>query len=647
MSKQQLNHMPEKILIVEDELIVAKDLESMLEAAGYEVVGIARAAEEALDIIGRTGVQLVLLDIYLEGVLTGIDLAVKLNERNIAFVYLSANSNQRTIEAAGATRPYGFLVKPFREKDVLVALEIAWSRHQNSTEVLVRQELRVLDQLAQIRPEEGTYEQQLLAVTTILQSCLPFDFIELGRTDAAATQRLWRSFLRIGFNEYQSIGEQELMRMTGLQAAHIEDAWAQEEREMLANLYVGSDFSAMIKRNPARKIYAGLFDLKSQLVLPLFMEQGKPFYICFYSRSKDAFDKRMLQFMSRIQHSLTLVLGALVQKVVSAGTAVEGTKKEQTATGPNVFPGIIGKSKSLLSALDFVRQVSVVDSSVLILGETGTGKEKIAEQIHQLSARKDGPLVKVNCAALPLTLIESELFGHEKGAFTGAVSKRIGRFEQASGGTIFLDEIGDVPSDVQVKLLRVLQEREVERVGGKGTVKVDVRIIAATNKSLENEIVEGRFRMDLYYRLNVFPIWMPPLRNRIEDIPLLVDHFIQIYNDRYQTDIRKISADALEQLMRYDWPGNIRELENCIERSLVLAQGTTIEHVYIKAPHAGHVSAGSGGVKTIDEVEREHILVVLNKCNNKIYGVGGAAEMLHIPPTTLASKMKKLGIIKG
>lgn len=643
--------MPEKILIVEDELIVAKDLRAMLADAGYEVVGIARSVKEALAIIERTSVQLVLLDIYLEGPLTGIDLAMKLNERNIAFVYLSANSNQSALEAAEKTRPYGFMVKPFREKDVLVSLEIARYRHQNTTEAVIRQELLIQDQLTHISRQSGGIKEQWLSLVTILQPYIPFDFIELGRTDLPANQAQWRSFLRIGFNEYQAIGVQELMTMAALSGSGLADVWKQAEPYVSPAFYNGTSFSGIYKNDAVKKIYAGLFGINSYMVLPLYIDRGGPFYIGFYSRSGDAFNNRQLQLLARIQQSLTQVIATLPREIkpVNASGRLQAENNTGAAlhTSPDVFPGIIGKSQLLLSALDFVKQVGVVDTSVLILGETGTGKEKIAEQIHRLSGRKEQPLIKVNCAALPLSLIESELFGHEKGAFTGAINKRIGRFEQANGGTIFLDEIGDVPADVQVKLLRVLQEREIERIGGQHTIRVDVRVIAATNKNLEKEIAEGRFRMDLYYRLNVFPVWMPPLRRRIEDIPLLVAHFIKVYNSKHQKNITGIAPDALEQLMRYEWPGNIRELENSIERSVVLTAGTMIEVVYINAPYATVATPASLGVKTIDEVEREHILIVLQKCNYKIYGPGGAAELLNLPPTTLASKMKKLGINKG
>jgi DNA-binding NtrC family response regulator len=640
--------MADKILIVEDELIVAKDLEAMLEDAGYEVVGIARTVRDALEIIDRTNVQLVLLDIYLEGPLTGIDLAFRLNERNIAFVYLSANSNQRALEAAERTRPYGFMVKPFREKDVLVSLEIARYRHQNNTEAIIRQELLIQDQLELMKGQSRDLEQQLLRLITILQPYIPFDFIELGRTTVAECREHWRAFLRIGFEEYQVIDKDGLVIMAGVGQEQLRKMWESGEKYISPEYFNEPDFTQKMKSDPVKKVYSGLFSVVSYMVLPLFIDHGSPYYIGFYSRSGEPYSNRMLQLLGRIQQSLTQVITALVKPETQLTNNIAREQPELTAPPLNPFPGIIGKSRPLLAALDFVRQVGIVDTSVLILGETGTGKEKIAEHIHHLSGRRDQPLIKVNCAALPVSLIESELFGHEKGAFTGAVSKRIGRFEQANGGTIFLDEIGDVPPDIQVKLLRVLQEREFERIGGKDTIRVDVRVITATNKNLEKEIAEGRFRMDLYYRLNVFPVWLPPLRKRIEDIPLLVTHFINVYNTKHQKNISGISSHAIEQLMRYEWPGNIRELENSIERSVVLTAGSVIEQVYINAPYANaDQPAPVGGVKTIDEVEREHILIVLNKCNNKIYGPGGAAEMLNIPPTTLTSKMKKLGITKG
>jgi two-component system, NtrC family, response regulator HydG len=459
--------MKEKILIVEDQFIEANNLQLILNKAGYNVCGIARSVETALLIIEKQQPTLVLLDILLQGDLTGIDLAHILKRRNIAFVYLSANSNKEILEKAKATHPYGFLVKPFREKDVLVMLEIANYLHGHS-----------------------------------LQSLL----LESNQTQPDA-----------------------------------------------------------------------------------------------------------------------------------------GASKISTDTN---FFGIIGKSKQLEKVLKHLRIVAPTDTSVLILGESGTGKERIAECIHEQSNRKLKPLVKVNCGALPSTLIESILFGHEKGSFTGATERKIGKFEQAQGGTIFLDEIGELAADVQVKLLRVLQEKEVERIGGSSTIKVDVRIIAATNRILEEEIAKGRFRMDLYYRLNVFPLNLPPLRERQEDIPLLAEYFLENYSRKMGLHGLRFSPAAIQALVNSNWPGNVRELEHTIERTVLLTEGKIINHIFL----SGGVTTTQNEkpqIKTIEEMEREHIISVLAKCNGKVFGKGGAAELLGLNVSTLNSRMKKLGIDKS
>jgi formate hydrogenlyase transcriptional activator len=315
------------------------------------------------------------------------------------------------------------------------------------------------------------------------------------------------------------------------------------------------------------------------------------------------------------------------------------------------YQEIIGASPALQQVFQRVSQVAKADSSVLILGETGTGKELLARAIHNQSYRKDQLMVKVNCAALSPNLIESELFGHERGSFTGATDRRIGKFELAAGGTLFLDEIGEMPLDLQVKLLRVLQEKEIERVGGKAVIRTDVRIISATNRQLWQEVQTGRFRSDLYYRLNVFPITIPPLRDRQDDIPALVDHFIAKYNRKTGKKISGVSAEVLSGLKDYSWPGNIRELEHLIERFVILTQDTFIQHMDIPAhnlvddpePQTG-ASPEDTRVRTIDEIEREHIVFVLKKCHGKVSGAGGAAELLQIPSTTLNSKMKRLNI---
>ncbi len=310
------------------------------------------------------------------------------------------------------------------------------------------------------------------------------------------------------------------------------------------------------------------------------------------------------------------------------------------------FSEIIGNSLPLRKALEQVEKVSASDTSVLIMGETGTGKESIARAIHNLSRRRNKPMIKVNCAALPSTLVESELFGHEKGAFTGALTQKIGRFELAHGGTIFLDEIGDVPLETQLKLLRVLQEREIERIGSGESIKVDVRVIAATNRDLLQMIADNKFRADLYYRLNVFPIRLPPLRERKGDIPALASYFIDFYNKKIGRCITTIPEAALDRLMAHDWPGNIRELENIIERAVVLATSSQLEIsreiLAIGAEPA--IESHDDTPITLEEAQRRHIQRVLALTNGVIDGANGAAKILDIHPNTLRSRMEKLGM---
>jgi formate hydrogenlyase transcriptional activator len=332
---------------------------------------------------------------------------------------------------------------------------------------------------------------------------------------------------------------------------------------------------------------------------------------------------------------------------------------------------MVGRSRALLEMLQKVELVAPTDSTVLLYGETGTGKELVARALHNRSARKERPLVKVNCGAISAGLVESELFGHMKGAFTGALDRRIGRFELAHGGTIFLDEIGELPLETQVKLLRVLQEQEFEPVGSSRTVRVDVRVIAATNRDLEEAVRAGRFRSDLFYRLNVFPIQVPPLRERRSDIPLLVMFFLSRFAKKLGKKVEAVPQGIMDLLTAYDWPGNIRELQNLIERAVVLSQGpvlrldrallpavaldavTTLPESVGDAPgkpgrdRAGRIPSTSsvpGDALTLEEVERHHILRVLQQTRGVIEGPKGAAKILNLHPNTLRSRIKKLGI---
>jgi DNA-binding NtrC family response regulator len=321
-------------------------------------------------------------------------------------------------------------------------------------------------------------------------------------------------------------------------------------------------------------------------------------------------------------------------------------KKDAPALVPiTVGPDMVGQGKAMQMLRKDIQRVSGSDIAVLILGESGTGKELLATQVHQKSSRSSRPLITVNCAALPPTIIESELFGHEKGAFTGAMEKRKGRFEMADGGTIFLDEIGELSLEVQAKFLRVLQEKEIEIVGGQ-VKKVDVRVIAATNKNLQEDIEAGRFRADLYYRLNGLPIISPPLRQRKEDLISLVDHFLKKYSALEGKKTLSIDDESLSEIQAYHWPGNIRELENTIHRAVLLCKGSKISGISFSSAAKKPVSSIQRNLRKMEDVERDHITNILMECDWKVYGASGAAEILGMKVATLNSRMKKLEIRK-
>jgi DNA-binding NtrC family response regulator len=644
--------MNEKILIVEDQFVEANYLRSMLEKAGYKICGIARSVQKAKEIISRERPGLVLLDIFLSGKLTGIDLARYLREEDIAFIYLSANSNEEVLTAAKATQPYGFLVKPFREKELLIALEIARYRHEHSLESSLRREVILQDQLTAIITATSSWQEKLLMTGRALQPYIPFDYFAVG-FNTQENDTYGCSFLRIGFDEYQKLDIEGLLMITGLTRAELLQLHARSRPGSSAMAYDERAFKKECGDEPLNNLFATTFNLRSHLFLPFHLSNGVLFDFCFYSRRPDAYSIDHIGLFNRIRQVwVKSIESILVNEKIN--TVMDPGKKDPSEWPPHPpivqgFEGIIGNSHLLLNVFDHVTQVAPTDTSILILGESGTGKERFADCIHHLSPRKNHPLVKVNCAALPATLIESELFGHEKGSFTGAMERKIGKFEKADKGTIFLDEIGEMPLELQVKLLRVLQEKEIERIGSTSSTPVDVRIIAATNRNLEKEVAEGRFRLDLYYRLNVFPILLPALRDRKEDIPLLVTHFINYFNRKAGRKVTGLSDKALRNMTAYNWPGNIRELEHVIERSILLAKGNLIEDIALSGMPAKQIETAANEetrIKTIYENERDHIIAVLKKCNGRIWGRGAAAEVLNMPPTTLKSRMIKLGIKK-
>jgi len=362
-------------------------------------------------------------------------------------------------------------------------------------------------------------------------------------------------------------------------------------------------------------------------------------------RDENAFSSEDIEFLMRAAGQVAMAIeNAKAYREIAElkdKLAQEKLYLEQEIRSEADFEGIIGQSSALRHVLQLVETVATSDSTVLLLGETGTGKELIARAIHDRSRRKDRTLIKLNCAAIPTGLLESELFGHERGAFTGAITQKIGRLELADQGTLFLDEVGDIPLEVQPKLLRALQEREFERLGSTRTKSVDVRMVAATNRDLEKLVAEKQFRSDLFYRLNVIPIRIPPLRERPEDIPLLVRYFAQKYARRMQKEIESISAASMRKLARWHWPGNVRELENLVERAVVLARGAKLE-VTVPELGDGSMSAARAGIDKFEKQDR--IVRILKETKGRVGGTDGAAARMGLKRTTLIERMKKLGI---
>lgn len=387
--------------------------------------------------------------------------------------------------------------------------------------------------------------------------------------------------------------------------------------------------------------------MQSLCCVPMMRPNGPLGVLALASTRPNAFEKDDLGLLKQVAGLFALALEnqraasevrELKRRLGEERKYLEGENRSH----PH-FPEIVGSSSGLRQVLDQVETVAPSEATVLILGETGTGKELIARAIHRLSRRANGRFIKLNCAAIPTGLLESELFGHEKGAFTGAISQKIGRMELADGGTLFLDEIGEIPLELQPKLLRVLQDHDFERLGSNRTIRVDVRLIAATNRDLNESIAQHQFRRDLYYRLSVFPVVLPALRERMEDIPLLVRHFVALFSKKMGRHIETIATQSMEALKHWSWPGNVRELENLMERSIILSEGSALR-VPLSELRDSKTAVEQPSDQTLDGAERQHILRILRETGGKLSGPQGAAKRLGLKRTTLQSKMQRLKI---
>jgi len=406
---------------------------------------------------------------------------------------------------------------------------------------------------------------------------------------------------------------------------------------------------ALADEDPVSNRFAAV-GMKSCCIVPLISHDRALGILSVGSRAVGAFTEEDAELLGQIAKQVAIAVdNALAFRKIEALKNKLNEERlyleEEIRTEYN-FEEIIGNSSALRRVLQEVETVAATDSTVLICGESGTGKELVARAIHNLSARRERTLVKVNCAAIPMGLLESELFGHERGAFTGAIERRVGRFELAHQGTIFLDEVGDIPLELQPKLLRVLQEQEFERLGNSRTTQVNVRVVAATNVDLAQMVAEKKFRSDLYYRLNVFPITLPPLRERHDDIPVLVHFFASRFAQQMKKPIERIPAETMAALTAYSWPGNIRELQNLIERAVILSRGRVLEVPLAELKQSARAANDQAEAATLEAVERAHILRVLAETNRVIGGPSGAAARLGLNRTTLNNRLRKLNITR-
>jgi len=394
----------------------------------------------------------------------------------------------------------------------------------------------------------------------------------------------------------------------------------------------------------------------SDLAVPLRIEEELIGFLILRARREGKFTTKHVELLATVAEPFALALANVLaheQVIKYRDILIDDNRFLNREIFSLVGDDIVGGNSGLRNVMEMVRQVAPLSNTVLLMGETGTGKEVIANLIHFASPRNDGPFIKVNCGAIPESLIDSELFGHEKGAFTGAIAEKRGRFERATGGTVFLDEVGELPPQAQVRLLRVLQNREIERVGGERAIPVDIRVIAATHRNLESMVSENRFREDLWFRLNVFPIIVPPLRQRKEDVPALIRHFVELKSRELGIAFPPaIAPGALDRLMNYGWPGNVRELENLVERELIRHRGGQLRFDSLLPSERGNetlpvTEVNGDDLLNLDEAMSLHISKVLKMTNGKIHGPGGAAELLGINPDTLRGRMRKLGVMFG
>jgi len=668
------------LLVVDDDLLLRQTLEALLSGEGYEV-RCAPSGGMALMFAGEDPPELILLDIRLPD-MDGFEVCRRLREDprtgGVPVIFISGLDEVVDKVKGFAAGGVDYIAKPFQGEEVLVrvGLHLDLKRtkealQRTNEELEERVKTRTADLarankqlvVSEASLEERLKFEKLLAEISADFVNLPADRIDREIEDA---QRRICELLDLDRSTLWQVCEEEPGTLllthfhqppgslpTPAERMNAGDFFPWTAQKVLAGETVAfskiTDLPAETGRD--RENFRA-YGTKSDVLVPLSVAEGPVFGLLTFAvmREERIWPETVVMGFKLIAQVFANLLARkqMEEQLHARLREIEGLR--QRLEDENIYlreeiklryehEEIVGRSEKMKKVLSQVEQVAGTDSTVLIQGETGTGKELLARAIHHLSSRKDRPMVTVNCASLPPTLIESELFGREKGAYTGALSRNVGRFEIADGATLFLDEIGELPQDVQSKMLRVLEEGRFERLGSTKTLQVNVRIIAATNRDLARDVNEGKFRKDLYYRLNVFPIGIPPLRERPEDIPLLVWAFVREFEKKMGKRVDGLSRKSMEALQRHSWPGNVRELRNVIEHAMIVSSGRTL---VIDPPGLG--STESPKIRNLQDLERAHILSVLEKAGWRITGSGGAAEILGLKRTTLQSRMKKLGI---
>jgi len=677
------------LLIVEDDLSARQTLEAFLTREGYEV-RCAPNGQTALMFAREDPPELILLDIRLPD-MDGFEVCQRLKEHridNIPVIFISALQELKDKVRGFAAGGVDYVTKPFQAEELLARVEthLTLKRLQKQIEAQNAQLQRAHDELEERIKERtidlATANEQLVASEKALGERLKFERMvsdlsaRFVNTSPDHVDREIEHALQGIVDFFRASGCILIQGERGGTAARISHAvvapgvsplplvganmislfpWASKvlPRGEVVRVTTLDDLpaEAAVDKESYRK-----WGVRSVLAIPITFGGSVSHSISLSSRREERMWPE--EYISRLRMLGEILVSALKRKQTEEQLRerlgeIEELKlrleKENVYLQEEVkllgeHSEVVGQSLVMKKILAQVEQVAQTDSTVLILGETGTGKELLARSIHKMSRRKDRPLVTVNCASLPPTLIESELFGREKGAYTGALTKMVGRFEIADGSTLFLDEIGEIPLELQSKLLRVLEEGNFERLGSTKTLHVDVRIIAATNRDIAQEVQAGRFRKDLFYRLNVFPIVIPPLRERPDDIPLMVWAFVKEFQKKMGKEIENISKRAMESLQSYSWPGNVRELKNVLEHAMIVSSNRTLTIQAPKLMSSETSDAGSLADRNLEDMERRHIVSVLEKNGWRVGGKGGAAEVLGLKRSTLYSKMKKLGI---